>query len=125
MKYIITEVHWQRLNNLMFKHFDIMFNPEEILYTNFTEHDEDGNEYLEKDHYSFYYKDSYDTGVFEWFGPEYYDSEEDAKMREKSPILAIDFEKIQELNDTFGNKWRQPFKQWFKDTFGLDVKTIS
>ena len=126
MKYIITEVHQERLKNYMFKYFYMIFNPENLRYVNFTDYDEDGNEYLEPDHYSFFYSDSYEEEPFEYFGIKYYSEDpSDEPFKQRAPILSISYSYVEQLNDAFGNTWKTPMKLWFEDTFGLKVKTIS
>ena len=47
------------------------------------------------------------------------------EMIGKSPILEFeDADKLDQLNSLFGDRWKQPFIDWFWDNFNVPVKTI-
>lgn len=126
MKITINE---DKLNNLIIKYLKTMFNVNDINWTYGT--DDDGNEVG----YTvlFYLGDFSDNeDLFKWYDKEYwnkdsidYNPEMIEKWKSKSPILYFSNEKQKERLETlFGNKWQQPFKDWFEDNFKLPIKTI-
>jgi hypothetical protein len=74
-----------------------------------------------------------DDALFRWYGKDYFYSEEMQNQNkemidewvEKSPMLEFDNDgKKEQLDNLFGDRWHQPFKDWFQDNFDLPVKTI-
>jgi len=41
-----------------------------------------------------------------------------------SPIVIIKKEQSEDFNSLFGRLWKPIFKEWFKENFNLNVKTI-
>ena len=126
MKIIITE---DRLYDLIMKHIDNMFDLKNINYVNAT--DDNGNDLPAIGFYLYDYLD--DVNLFRWYDKEYFESEETDhhppqhlnKWIEESPILSFaDTDKKDELDDLFGERWHQPFRDWFKKNFNLEIKTI-
>jgi serine kinase of HPr protein (carbohydrate metabolism regulator) len=133
MKYIITE---SKLNQAIYDFIDKLFAAEngdtEII--KMPGIDMDGSEM--NGTYDFVNNDYYDNEgeyLFGWTGKEYYDSlttnqitqHEMETLSNKSPIVVIyDKNKINQLNNVFGDIWKPVFKQWFKDKSGLDYKTL-
>ena len=84
-----------------------------------------------------FYEGDYEEGdntVFRWYGEDYWTSEEGElwtdeyikEMKNKSPQLEIyDNTVYRTLNGYFGDKWKQPFIDWFWDKFNVPVKTIN
>jgi hypothetical protein len=71
--------------------------------------------------------------VFRWYGEDYWTSDEGEQWGEelrkdamtKSPQLVIyDDTVYTTLNGYFGDKWKQPFIDWFWDKFHVPVKTV-
>jgi hypothetical protein len=126
MKYIITETQYEKLNNFMLAYFDSIFQPDSIHYTNPYVYDHNGYESEDPNIFEFYYGNySNEDFVFVWYGSDYYEEDEDYNLKVISPILQVSIEKSSELDDMFGEgKWKEPFKGWFKDTFGLEVNTV-
>ena len=86
-------------------------------------HDEDWNP---TDTGMEYYYGDYgdDEIVFMLYNENYWTNPHDTK-RLLSPILVIeDSDFHSNLNSMFGNKWKPLFKEWFKENFGEDIKTI-
>lgn len=126
MKIIITE---DRLYDLIMKHIDNMFDVKNINYLNAT--DDNGNDLPAISFYLYDYLD--DINLFRWYDKEYWESEDSThhhpqhlkRWIEESPILSFDdTDKKDELDDLFGERWHQPFRDWFKKNFNLDIKTI-
>lgn len=126
MKIIITE---DRLYDLIMKHIDNMFDVKNINYLNAT--DDNGNDLPAISFYLYDYLD--DINLFRWYDKEYWESEDSThfhpqhlnKWIDESPILSFDdTDKKDELDDLFGERWHQPFRDWFKKNFNLDIKTI-
>ena len=52
-------------------------------------------------------------------------SEPAREMYNKSPILRFEYEsEFDTLNSYFGDLWKEPFKKWFKEYYGFNIKTI-
>ena len=84
-----------------------------------------------------FYTDDYDdyeaNALFKWYDEDYWRSEESEtlspvflkEMIDKSPILEFeDTDKLEQLNSLFGDRWKQPFIDWFWDKFHVPVKTV-
>jgi hypothetical protein len=126
MKIIITE---DRLYDLIMKHIDNMFDVKNINYLNAT--DDNGNDLPAISFYLYDYLD--DINLFRWYDKEYWESEDSTnhhsqhlnKWIDESPILSFDdTDKKDELDDLFGERWHQPFRDWFQKNFNLEIKTI-
>jgi len=79
------------------------------------------------------YEDDGDNTLFRWYGEDYWRSDEGnvwdedniTKLIDDSPILDFeDTDKLDQLNSLFGDRWKQPFIDWFWDNFNVPVKTI-
>jgi hypothetical protein len=127
MKIIISE---DRIYDLIMKHINTMFDVENIHWTYGT--DEEGDEV---DYAMLFYMGDYgdDEDLFKWYGEDYFYSEEMRyrnkemikKWKKDSPMLEFDNNgKKDQLDNLFGNKWHQPFKDWFQKNFNVPVKTI-
>ncbi len=126
MKYIITENQHERLKNYMMSYFDTLFQPDSINYTHPYAYDENGYEYEDPNIFEFYYGNYMDEDfVFSWYGSNYYEEDEDYELKVISPIVQVAMDKSYELDNMFGeDKWEDTFKEWFKETFGMDVKNV-
>jgi len=126
MKFIITE---SKLDRLIRKNLDEMFDVENINWTNPYKYDfESGEEYDDPDMIVFYYGDySDDEMVFQWYSKDYWGqaAEDFYAYKENSPIIQIEEPYHSRLNGMFSNKWYQPFKEWFQEKFEMPVKTIT
>ena len=89
----------------------------------------------EVDYAMSFYQGDYeeDDNLFMWYDVDYWKSDEMdhqdednlKKWIEESPILSFnDTDTFNTLNGYFGDKWYQPFKDWFKEHFDLPIKTI-
>ena len=67
----------------------------------------------------------YDNIFFIYF-KEYWnpDTPEGQKKILESPILTLEKDYEKELNNMFGNKWHEPMKNFVKNNFGVEIKTI-
>jgi len=119
-----------KIYNLIMKHINSMFDVKNINWAVGT--DDWGNEV---DYAKSFYLGDFDDNdnLFRWYGDDYWYSEEmshhNKKMIdewiEKSPMLEFDNNgKKEQLDNLFGNKWHQPFKDWFLKNFNLPIKTI-
>lgn len=73
--------------------------------------------YDDEDHY-------YDEVIFKLYFETYWIYKNDPK-KELSPLLIIEDDQFYDnLDRMFGNRWKHVFKQWFKDNFNEDIKTI-
>jgi hypothetical protein len=127
MKFTISE---DRIYDLVMKHLNSMFDVDNINWSYGT--DDFGNEV---DYGIAFYLGDYDDddNLFRWYGKDYFYSEEmshhNKKMvdewAEKSPMLEFDNNgKKEQLDNLFGDRWHQPFKDWFQQNFDLPIKTI-
>ena len=127
MKYLITE---SKLNSAIYEYIDQLFHEgKKIEMVKHTRPDDDTFEDVEvEDAYDFFHKGEDD--LFTWTGKEYYDrpfnSSLFSKWLELAPIVEIvDYEKVDVLNNMFGNLWRPIFIKWFEDLFSLPIKTLN
>jgi hypothetical protein len=126
MKIIITE---SKLYQAVIDYLNETYDVDNINWTYAT--DDWGNEI---DGVLFYLGDfGDDENLFRWYDKGYwevdeldYKNDEDLKkLIEQSPILSFDdTDTFNTLNGYFGDKWYQPFKDWFLDNFNLPIKTI-
>jgi hypothetical protein len=128
MKIIITE---NKINELIIKHLNSMFDINNIGWTPGI--DDWGNEV---DYAIEFYTEDYEDGdntLFRWYSEDYWRSDEGnvwdedniTKLIDDSTILDFeDTDKLDQLNSLFGDRWKQPFIDWFWDNFNVPVKTI-
>ena len=129
MKIIITE---NKINELIIKHLNSMFDVNNIGWTPGI--DDWGNEVdYAIEFYTEDYEDDGDNTLFRWYSEDYWRSDEGnvwdedniTKLIDDSPILDFeDTNKLDQLNSLFGDRWKQPFIDWFWDNFNVPVKTI-
>lgn len=114
MKIIITE---NRLNNVILKTIEGVYDPETIRMEPLFDEDE------QVDENALTYR--YDDGelVFMVYFEDYFIY--GSKLSEICPLLVInDTGFVHEMDDLFGNKWRPIFIEWFEDNFHTPVKTL-
>ena len=127
MKIIITE---SKLHQAVIDYLNERYDINNIGWTYGI--DEWGNEV---DYAVSYYEGDYDEDdtLFRWYGEDYWTSEEGdlwtdehiKEMKDKSPILSFeDTNTLNTLNGYFGDRWHQPFKDWFMEHFKKPIKTI-
>jgi hypothetical protein len=127
MKIIISE---SQLNQAVIDHLRDTYDIQNIHWEYGI--DDWGNEV---DYAMKFYQGDYDEDdvLFRWYGEDYWKSEDveswseerRQKMIDKSPILSFeDTNNLNILNGYFGNRWKQPFIDWFWDKFKVKVKTI-
>jgi hypothetical protein len=123
MKYIITE---SKLNSAIYEYIDNLFhNGYEIKMEVAEDEDGDPIEYA----YDFVQDNGSYGFLFTWTGKEYYDRPYNSslfnKWSELAPIVEIAaYEKVDTLNNMFGDLWRPIFIKWFEDLFSLPIKTL-
>lgn len=113
MKFIISE---NKLESSIKKFFDSFFRPNEI---HFTEMDDSFTVF------EFYYGDYSDEEIiFRLYQKDFWEDPVDFRF-ELSPILFFEpYGHYETLNDHFGELWKPIFKEWFKENFDFDIKTI-
>ena len=127
MKIIITE---SRLYQAVIDYLNETYDINNIHWTYGT--DDWGNEV---DYAMSFYQGDYDEDdtVFMWYDVDYWKSDEmehqdEENLKEwieQSPILSFnDIDTFNILNGYFGDRWHQPFKDWFMENFNLPIKTI-
>ena len=122
MKYIITE---SKLENLIIEYIDKIFDVNDIHSTNpLEDDDETGEEWEDENRVVFYIGDynGEDEGCFYWYACDYFNPNSPAS--EICPMVSVDVQYEKQLNASFGDLWKEPFKKWFKEHFELPVKTI-
>ena len=126
MKYLITE---SKLNSAIYEYIDQLFHEgKKIEMVKHTRPDDDTFEDVEVGGaYDFFHKGEPD--LFIWTGLEYYDNPKHKINADKwlklAPIVEIvAYEKVDVLNNMFGDLWRPIFIKWFEDLFSLSIKTL-
>jgi hypothetical protein len=128
VKYLIKE---SKLNSAIYEYIDQLFHEgKKIEMVKHTRHGNDADEDVEVEvegAYDFFHKGEPD--LFIWTGKEYYDRPYNSslfdKWRELAPIVEIvAYEKVDVLNNMFGDLWRPIFIKWFEDLFSLSIKTL-
>ena len=103
MKYIITQSQIETYNNYLNTVFDSMFDIDNIMY---------GNSEEDEDFWDFYTQDRGGRNlIFTWVDGE-------------APIVKIYGGIARELDDEFGDTWKDVFKSWFNESFGKQVVRI-
>lgn len=68
--------------------------------------------------------EDYSDIVFAYYTKDYFeDIPSNAYNRATSPVLMV--EKYHELNEMFGQYWKEPMKKWFEEKFDLPVRSIT
>lgn len=127
MKFIISE---DKIYDLVMKHLNGMFDVENIHWTYGT--DDEGDEV---DYAAVFYEGDFgdNEDLFRWYGEDYWYREDIVfykkdlinKLKEESPTLEFEnTEKKELLDNIFGDRWHQPFKDWFIKNFEFPIKTI-
>ena len=128
MKYIIPE---KKLYQAIYNYIDSKFSREEINWTYGTDYDPYTDEIEDDENYLIFYKgdwegEAYTDILFYYYSKEYYEDDQNPSVwRDESPILGINYKDYWDLVDMFGDYWKTPMKEWFKDKFNLEVTTIS
>ena len=116
MKYLISE---NKINKIIYDYIVNMFENNNLGELNYNYHEDDyGNE--SSDAIEFYFND-YGDGetVFRWYSEDYFETD-----CEKCPIIEIDTEYENALNSVFSDRWIEPFKNYIKNYYQLEVKTV-
>jgi hypothetical protein len=127
MKYLITE---SKLNSAIYDYIDNLFKEgKKIHMVKHTRTDEDTLDDEEvAGAYDFFHKG--EDELFIWTGEEYYNRPYNksawTKWKALAPIVEIvNYQKLDSLNNMFGDLWRPVFIKWFENTFSLPVKTLN
>lgn len=117
MKYIISE---KKVDEVIYKYVVNMFENNDLGELNYKYNEDDyGNE--SSDAVEFYFGDYGDgENAFRWYSEEYFGM----ANCEKCPIIEIETSHEETLNSIFSNKWIEPFKNYIKNYYQLDVKTV-
>ena len=68
--------------------------------------------------------EDYSDIVFVYYTKDYFDDiPSNAHNRATSPVLMV--QKYHELNEMFGQYWKEPMKKWFEGKFDLPVRSIT
>jgi len=108
MRYIITESQFSRVeDNYLNAVFETVFNDEDLMYGPSEYEGETQNDVWE-----FYIQKKYGKEpIFTWYDDE-------------KPILKIYGGIANELDEEYGEKWKNVFKEWFENTFGKQVEVL-
>ena len=120
MKYIISE---SQLEKVIIDYFDEIFPIEEIHWTHPYQEFDDGSEGEDFNRVEFYrgnYED--ENTVFRWYDCEYFAWF--SQLRERCPIVSLEYPYQNTLEGYFGDSWMLPFKNWFEQKFEFKVKTV-
>lgn len=127
MKYIITE---SKLNSAIYDYIDNLFKEGKQIYM--VKHTRTDDDTLDDEEvegaYDFFHKG--EDELFIWTGEEYYNRPYNKSMGTKWKALApvveiVNYQKLDTLNNMFGDLWRPIFIKWFENTFSLPVKTLN
>ena len=66
----------------------------------------------------------YDTILMIYFEEYWSDTVEGKRAKEKSPILVMENKYENQLNSNFTNLWHEPMKEFIKNNFGIEIKSI-
>lgn len=122
MKYIITE---SKLDETITNYLNELFDVDNLNWTNpIVYDDETGEEWDDVNRVIFYIGDyeGEDDGYFYWYECDFFYPFSPGS--EKCPMVNLETKYINQLNGYFGDMWKEPFKRWFTDNFGLPVNTI-
>ena len=127
MKYIITE---SKLNSAIYEYIDNLFKEGKQIHM--VKHTRTDDDTLDDEEvagaYDFFHKG--EDELFIWTGEEYYNRPYNKSMwtkwKELAPIVEIvNYQKLDSLNNMFGDLWRPVFITWFENTFSLPIKTLN
>jgi hypothetical protein len=111
-----------RRDRVMTDYFNDLFNVAEMNWRHPIEY-EDFDEYEDTTRTKFYIGSEFDDDVVFYYYDEHYFTP-DSGMQDKSPLMVVEDKYKIKLDGYFGEKWHEPFKKWFKENFGLEIKTI-
>lgn len=115
----ITE---SRRDKVMTEYFNELFNVAEMNWSHPVEY-EDFDEYFDESRTKFYNGSEFDDDVVFYYYDETYFTPASG-MQDKSPLIVVEDEYKRSLDGYFGDSWHDSFKKWFKEKFGLEIKTI-
>jgi hypothetical protein len=127
MKYLITE---SKLNSAIYDYIDFLFKEGKKIHM--AKHTRTNDDTLDDEEvagaYDFFHKG--EDELFIWTGEEYYNRPYNksvwSKWKALAPIVEIvNYQKLDSLNNMFGDLWRPVFIKWFENTFSLPVKTLN
>jgi hypothetical protein len=121
----ITE---SRRDKVMTEYFNELFNVDEINWSHPLEFygyggDRGGEEYVDETRTKFYIGPEFNDDIVFYFYEEEYFSP-DSGMKDKCPLIVVEDDYKRSLDGYFGDSWHELFKKWFKENFGLEIKTI-
>jgi len=132
MKYVITESQKQTMSDRIYKYIDNLlpsnmtvvysYDSEEVIYAEKME---------EIDSISFLNNDYYDTEMMIYLENYWNDTPSGEIRKNDSPMLDIGSRIKGELDNMFGNHWKEPFLRWFYHNYGhelpdgVKIKTIT
>jgi hypothetical protein len=132
MKYVITESQKQTMSDRIYKYIDNLlpsdmtvvysYDSEEVIYAEKME---------EIDSISFLNNDYYDTEMMIYLENYWSDTPSGEMKKNDSPMLDIGSRIKGELDNMFGNHWKEPFLRWFYHNYGhelpdgVKIKTIT
>ena len=68
--------------------------------------------------------EDYSDIVFAYYAKDYFDDiPSNSYNRATSPVLMV--QKYHELNEMFGQYWKEPMKKWFEGKFDLPIRSIT
>jgi hypothetical protein len=126
MRYVITE---SKLNGAIIEYLNELYDVTDINWVNPYQYDDETGEEWEDNNIIDFYKGDYDgpydsNFLFRWYDPQYYSERGPVELYEIAPIIEVYDEQGKTLNSYFGDRWKEPFKIWFKENFQLPIKTV-
>jgi hypothetical protein len=107
-----------------------MFPEDEVNYVAPYEYDDETGEEGEDECRMLFYLGDYegdDEGIFRWYDECYWNTDtwQGEVQANRSPIVDIDEPYNTRLYGMFGDLFKEPFKIWFEERYGIKVKSVT
>ena len=107
-----------------------MFPEDEVNYVIPYEYDDETGEEGEDECRLLFYLGDYegdDEGIFRWYDYCYWNTDtwQGEIQANRSPIVDIDEPYNTRLYGMFGDHFKEPFKRWFEERYGVKVKSVT
>jgi len=117
MKYVITDRQKLKIFHMITGYIEDMIDLDTVIVHNGLELEDEGVWVIMD------IKD-YDNILMIYFEEYWADTVEGKRAKEKSPILVVEKNYEDNLNNNFGNLWHEPMKEFVKNNLGIEIKSI-
>jgi hypothetical protein len=123
MKYVIKE---SALDKVIKRYLDEMFPEDELSGFHPDSYDEDLDLVREDKHHLIFCLGDYDgeNDAFHWYDCDYFYDDAPQNINQTCPVIVLYHPYDDSLIALFDDSWEEVFKVWFKNRFGLPVKTV-